>query len=251
MTSFRSEKAPLTLCFCPPTWGTSKRQYCWEFFIGKAIVLHGVKTYLFGGDSVLWVRPPHGFLVLVSSYVEGPEKQILAGRSYKCVFFLWKFANIGLNISLRSRVFCIFGPWIIWGLCLCIFVLDHVPLIKQSLFASRFVVIDWGGRDAAARRPWRRARFHYRRSADCPKTDFLSATVWELSPVSANGVVAQRFHMHSRLICGMCEDHLLAETERQLQSESWRCQPSHTHNNLPEIKAVSSTCLRLFYCLKW
>lgn len=80
MTSFRSEKAPLTLCFCPPTWGTSKRQYCWEFFIGKAIVLHGVKTYLFGGDSVLWVRPPHGFLVLVSSYVEGPEKQILAGR---------------------------------------------------------------------------------------------------------------------------------------------------------------------------
>lgn len=43
-------------------------------FIGKAIVLHGVKTYLFGGDSVLWVRPPHGFLVLVSNYVEGPEK---------------------------------------------------------------------------------------------------------------------------------------------------------------------------------
>lgn len=129
--------------------------------------------------------------------------------------------------------------------------LDHVPLIKQSLFASRFVVIDWGGRDAAARRPWRRARFHHRRSADCPKTDFLSAPVWELSPVSANGVVVQRFHMHSRLICGMCEDHLACR-DRASAHLSPEDANHHTHNNnLPEIKAVSSTCLPLFYCLKW
>lgn len=32
VNSFSSEKAPLTLCFCPPTWGTSKRQDCWSFY---------------------------------------------------------------------------------------------------------------------------------------------------------------------------------------------------------------------------
>lgn len=94
----------------------------------------------------------------------------------------------------------------------CIFVLHHVSLIKQSLCASRFVVTDWGVRDATARRPWRRTRFRYRRSTDCPKTDFLSAPV-----LGAFSRLSQRWcgsgvsHTHGRLICEMCEDHRLVE----------------------------------------
>lgn len=59
--------------------------------------------------------------------------------------------------------------------------------------------------------------------------------MWELSPVSANGVVAQRFHMHSRLICGMCEDHLACR-DRASARLSPEDANHHTHTIIIYLK---------------
>lgn len=145
-------------------------------------------------------------------------------------FSLWKFANIGLNVSLRSRVFCIFAPWIVRPVPVYICASSRLP--HQTVFVCLAARCYWLGS------PWRhRPSPLETNSLPLPEISWLSKDWLPVSPcVGAFSRLSQRCcgsevshtHTRSRLICEMCEDHRLVETECRLRCESWRCQPSHT-----------------------